>query len=165
MKRADSAFDEYFVARARAMRRVAYLVVGSWPDAEDVVQTAFVNVYRAWPRIDPSTRDAYVRKAVVNTAITVATRRRREVPVAAVTESTYSDPEKGNISELLHALRLLSPSQRAIISLRFLDDLSVAQVADALNVSEGTVKSQTSRGLAEIRARLPQVFEGDKTHE
>jgi RNA polymerase sigma-70 factor (sigma-E family) len=156
----DADFDEYFVARRRRMRRVAYLIVGDWDLSEETVQTAFANIYLAWSRIHPETRDAYVRRAVVNTAISVARKRGREVPVPAVPDRALPE-QSGPRSELVEALRSLPPAQRAVIALRFLDDLSVSEAAHALKVSEGTIKSQTSRGLAVLRSRALQEIEGE----
>jgi RNA polymerase sigma-70 factor (sigma-E family) len=158
-KATDADFDEYFVARRRRLRRVAYLIVGDWGVAEETVQTAFANVFLAWSRINPETRDAYVRRAVVNTAISVARKRGREVSVPVVPDRALPDAEPW--SELLDALRSLPPAQRAVIALRFLDDLSVTEAAHALRVSEGTIKSQTSRGLAVLRLHALQGNEGD----
>ena len=80
----DSEFTEFYAARVPALRRVAYLVVHDWHAAEDVTQRALVKVYRAWPRIEKPGLEAYVRRAVVNEAITHVGRRRRDVPVAEV---------------------------------------------------------------------------------
>ena len=158
---ADAAFDEYFIARGRPMRRLAYVIVGDWHLAEEVVQTAFTNIYLAWSRVRVETRDAYVRRSVVNTAISVARKRAKEISMESVPERVQ--PEVANPRDLMDALRSLPPAQRAVIALRFLDDLSVSDAAHVLRVSEGTIKSQTSRGLAVLRSHTLQGSEDELT--
>ncbi len=153
MRRHDREFDEFFAARGPRLRRVAFLIVHDWHLAEDVVQTAFAKVYLAWPRIRRTSVEAYVRRTVVNTAISQARRPRREFPSADLPDQGVLDavPEPG----VLDTLAVLPPAQRAVVALRFLDDLAVAEVAAILGISEGAVKSQTSRGLAALRRALP----------
>lgn len=145
-------FEEYFLARGPVHRRTAYMVVRDWHLADDVTQAAMTKLYLAWPRLRPETLDAYARRTVVNEAITTA-RRRREWPTADLPDAGAPEvPDHG--LDLDRALDLLSPQQRAIIALRFLDDHSVADVANALGVAEGTVKSQTSRAVATLRSHI-----------
>jgi len=153
--RRDQDFSEYFAARAPALRRTSYLIVRNWHCAEDATQLAFAKVYVAWSRIRPETREAYTRKAVVNESLSLLRRRRPE-------HLTETPPDRATESgepalDLDHALGLLPDRQRAIIALRFLDDLSVAEVARVLDIAEGTVKSQTSRALDTLRAHLPEL--------
>jgi RNA polymerase sigma-70 factor (sigma-E family) len=152
----DAEFTEFYAARVRALRRVAYLVVRDWHAAEDVTQRALVKVYRAWPRIQRQTLEAYVRRAVVNEAISYATRRARDVVVAQVPDRPV--PEAERPLELGAALDVLPPQQRAVVALRFVDDLSVAETADALQIAEGTVKSHTSKALTTLRRHVPQLI-------
>ncbi|KQY63964.1 MULTISPECIES: SigE family RNA polymerase sigma factor [unclassified Nocardioides] len=153
--RREREFTDYFIARGPALRRTAYLVVRDWHTAEDVTQLALVNVYAAWSRIRPETRDAYARKAVVNECLSHLRRRKPESVVDQLPEKASDD--HSTPLDVGHALGLLPDRQRAIIALRFLDDLSVADVAQALGVAEGTVKSQTSRALETLRAHLPEL--------
>jgi len=153
--RRDREFSEFYAARGPALRRTAYLIVRDWHLAEDVTQQAFSKLYVAWPRVRAETREAYARKAVVNTALSQA-RRRQERPVADVPDTaaaSTSDPA----FDIGAALALLPERQRAIVALRFLDDQPVAEVARILGVAEGTVKSQTSRALDTLRAHLPEL--------
>lgn len=150
----DLQFEEFFDARVALLRRVSFAIVGDWQLAEDVVQTAFVKLYLAWPRIRPESLEAYARRAVVNTSISQVRRPRRELPFEQLPEQGALDPDPS--IGLLDALQGLPPAQRAVIALRFLDDLSVTDVAEALQISEGAVKSQTARGLTKLRQHLPQ---------
>lgn len=135
--------DDYFAARGPALRRTAYLILQDWHIAEDMVQTTFVQLYVAWPRIR-NDLDAYARRTLVNACLTHLRKRRRERPMPETPE-TVAATEPDRLLELAGALRQLSPQQRAVVALRFLDDLSVAETPAALDVAEGTVKSQTSR--------------------
>lgn len=151
----DEEFDEFFVARAPRLRRVAYAIVHDWQLAEDAVQAAFVKIYLRWRRIKPVTVEAYVRRAVVNTSISFVRKSHREVVSGAVPD--HAVPTAESEPDLLAALQVLPPAQRAVIALRFLDDLSVKDVAAVLKISDGAVKSQTARGLATLRTSMPQT--------
>ena len=154
--RRDEQFSEFFAARGPALRRTAYLIVRDWHAAEDVTQLGFARLYVVWPRIRQETLEAYVRRVVVNEALGWIRRHRRESVAEVVPDRsspTVADPPL----DLGHALGLLPAQQRAIVALRFLDDLPVAEVARVLEIAEGTVKSQTSRALATLRARIPEL--------
>lgn len=152
----EAEFEEFFLARGPALRRIAYVVVRDWHVADDVTQSAMTKLYRAWPRIRRESLEAYARRTVVNEAISAIRRPRREWPSADVPDTPAPEITDHGL-DLDRALGLLAPQQRAIVALRFLDDLSVSEVAAALGVAEGTVKSQTSRGLATLRAHLPHL--------
>jgi RNA polymerase sigma-70 factor (sigma-E family) len=154
--RRDEQFSEFFAARAPALRRTAYLIVRDWHAAEDVTQLGFARLYVVWPRVRPATLEAYARKIVVNEALGWLRRRRRDHLTDAVPERAATTPDESPL-DVGHALGLLPGQQRAIIALRFLDDLSVAEVARVLDLAEGTVKSQTSRALATLRAHIPDL--------
>lgn len=149
----DAEFDEFVLARAGHLRRVAFLVIHDWQLAEDVVQDALVKVYLAWPRIRPASLEAYVRRAVINTAISATRKARREVPSGHVPDTAVDD-DLALDAGVCRVLSVLPPRQRAVVALRFLDDLAVAEVAEILGISEGSVKSQTSRGLSVLRRAL-----------
>ena len=133
------------------------MVVRDWHVAEDVTQQALAKLYVAWPRVRTETRMAYARRAVVNECLSHLRRRRRrpETPTEAVPELAASDPVE--TPDLGCALAALPDRQRAVVALRFLDDLSVAEVGRMLGISDGTVKSQTSRALETLRRRLPEL--------
>src|SRR3954464_6689940 len=114
MQRADRDFEfsEFYAARARALRRVAYVVTRDWHAAEDVTQRAFVKIYRAWPRIERAGLEAYARRAVVNESLTYVTRRPRDVVVATVPDRPVA--ESVEVLDLSAALSTLPPQQRAV---------------------------------------------------
>nr|WP_323055886.1 SigE family RNA polymerase sigma factor [Lentzea sp. NEAU-D7] len=150
----DREFGEFVDARALVMRRTAYLLCGDWHRAEDIVQTALIKMYVAWSRVRKDTVDAYARKVLVRTAID-ETRRgffQRERIVDAVPESAVTDADSD--LDLRRALDALPPGQRAVVVLRYWEDLSVTETARILGRTEGTVKSQAAKGLAALRDLL-----------
>ena len=151
----EQEFTEFFSAHAAALRRTAYLVVRDWHLAEDLTQQALAKLYAAWSRTREETRTAYARKVVVNECLSHLRRRRPETPVDRVPDRAHHDVVTG--PDLGAALALLPPRQRAIVALRFLDDLSVAEVGELLGIADGTVKSQTARALGSLRTHLPQL--------
>jgi RNA polymerase sigma-70 factor (sigma-E family) len=159
-QRDEKDFAEYFAARRDAVRRSAYLLCGDWHRADDLAQTAFVALHRRWRKIrDRGALDAYVRRTLVRAVIDESRRPwRRERFVDEVPEAPSSDGEVGDSvatrSALLSGLRTVPPRQRAVLVLRFLEGLDVAATAEALKCSEGTVKSQTARGLTALREAL-----------
>jgi RNA polymerase sigma-70 factor (sigma-E family) len=156
----EAELDEYFAARAVAMRRTAYLVVRDWHTAEDMVQATFVKLYLHWPSIRQETVDAYARRALVNQCLSHLRRHRRETLTDRVPEAAV--PSSESRLDLATALALLPPSQRAVVALRFLDDLSVAETAAAMGVAAGTVKSHTSRALDTLRRHLPDLIPAEE---
>ena len=168
----EGAYREFFVARQRSLMRTAYAVLGSWPAAEDAVQTAFTQLYVHWPRIQPGAVDTYARRTVVHTCFRMAKQRGRETAIGRLPDRPVpgraATPEDGlDRLDLMVALAELPPKARAVIALRFLDDLSVAEVARVLDLPEGTVKSQTARALDRLQAVLdapqtaPRATEGN----
>jgi RNA polymerase sigma-70 factor (sigma-E family) len=150
-------FRDYASAKRADLRRTAYLLCGDWYLADDLVQDALSNLYVRWGRVAGRGEvDAYVRRMLVNGFL--ASRRRawrREVAAAELPEGTVADStDHGTRDLLLRALAHLQPSQRAIVVLRYWEDLSVEQTAAVLGCSTGNVKSQASRGLAHLRAAL-----------
>jgi RNA polymerase sigma-70 factor (sigma-E family) len=149
----EPAFCEFFEARQRSFMRTAYAMLGSWSAAEDVTQQTFTALYTRWPRVSPDKIEAYARRVLVNGCIGVYRMRDREV--------LRQDPPTGSVWEdhderlaLLAALTELTARDRAVLALRFLEDLSVAEVAQILDLPEGTVKSQTSRALGRLQTTL-----------
>jgi RNA polymerase sigma-70 factor (sigma-E family) len=151
----DPCFREYVTTRSRSLLRAAYLLTGNIPDAEDLVQSALVKTYQAWDRIeDRAALDGYVRRAMVNTHISWWRRRRvEEFPTDEVPDQVVADPS-GN-SDLADTMRRaidrLPQRMRAAVVLRYYQDMTEAEVADALGVSLGTVKSTVSRAVAKLR--------------
>jgi RNA polymerase sigma-70 factor (sigma-E family) len=151
----ELAFREFVTSRGRALLRSAYLLTGNLADAEDLVQSALAKTYQAWDRIeDRNALDGYVRRAMVNTHISWWRRRRLdEYPTDEIPDLPVADAS-GN-SELHDALQRaidrLPQRMRAAVVLRFFEDMTEAEVADVLGVSQGTVKSTVSRAVAKLR--------------
>jgi RNA polymerase sigma-70 factor (sigma-E family) len=158
--RYDDDFVAYYAARGDLLRKTAYLLCGDWHLAEDLTQTAFTKLYRAWRRVQRhDLLDQYARRVLVRTYLDERRRPwRREYATtpdsAALDRVTAGDPGSDDRMVLLGALNRVPRRQRAVLILRFWLDLSVEQVADVLGSSTGTVKSQTSRGLATLREAL-----------
>jgi RNA polymerase sigma-70 factor (sigma-E family) len=154
----DREFTEFVTARRAALVRLATLLVsGDLAKAEDVVQTALTRLYLAWPRVRADTVDAYARRCVVNAATderrSLFHRReqvRAQLPDVAAVESPHGDR-----TTVLALLSTLPASMRAAVVLRYVEELSVAETADAMRCSEGNVKSQSARGLERLRSRFP----------
>lgn len=147
----EDAYCEFFRARQRRFMRTSYAILGSWPAAEDATQQAFTQLYVHWPRIQPGALDTYARRVLVNTCLRQRTERRREMVVDDVPDRPESAPDPGDRLDVAAALAGLSTTDRAVLALRFLDDLPVAEVAAVLRMPEGTVKSRTSRALARLQ--------------
>jgi RNA polymerase sigma-70 factor (sigma-E family) len=159
----DEQFRAYVLAsRGSLLRTAVFLASGDRFAAEDLVQTALMRLYIAWPRVRAETIDAYVRKALLNALIDDRRRAfaRRERAHAQVPELAVNEASAETETAVFEALAALPPRMRAAVVLRHLCDLSVAETADALNCSEGTVKSQTARALAQLRTTLtPHVLQ------
>lgn len=159
---AEEAFAEYFRARRDVVRRNAFLLCGDWHRADDLAQTAFVALHRKWHTIrEPKAIDAYVRRTLVRAMIDETRRPWRreraveELPESPTTPGADGAPERvATRHTLIEALRLLPPRQRAVLVLRYLEGLDVAETARAMGCRQGTVKSQTSHGLATLRTVL-----------
>lgn len=146
----EADYSAYYQARGPALRRTAYLLAGSWDEAEDLVQATFVKLYVHWTRVRSETADAYARRVLLNEFLGNR-RRRRETPVPAIAEQPAAEPSTVDRVVLDNALAALPPKQRAAIVLRYWEDLSVAETAALLGVSAGTVKSTVSRALVTLR--------------
>lgn len=149
-----TGFAEFVAARGQALHRTAFLLTSDWALAEDLVQTALARAYPRWNRIQADDPEAYLRRVLVNTWSSWWRRRwRGEVPTEALPESAGPDAfaSADRKDALRVALSRLPKRQRAIVVLRYHEDMSEAQVADLLGISAGTVKSQASRALAKLR--------------
>ncbi|MFN8096853.1 MAG: SigE family RNA polymerase sigma factor [Dermatophilaceae bacterium] len=156
----DAEFTAFVGARSTALLRTAYLLTGTLPDAEDLLQTALAKVYLSWGRVrDRGALDAYARTVITRTHVSVWRRAsvRRERPVAEVPERhTDDDLEAVADRDLVwRGLASLGPRQRAVVVLRYYEDLTEPEIAAVLGCSVGTVKSQLHRGLARLRERIP----------
>lgn len=157
----ESDFAEFFAGRAASVQRAAYALCGDWHQAEDLTQTAFGQVYRAWPRIrSHDALNAYVHQTLVRTYLNERRRGRREIATARVPDRSLSTQAGSAVDDrlsLLAALDRVPPRQRACLVLRYLLDYSIEQTAEAVGCTASTVTSQTSRGLAALRGALGDV--------
>ena len=147
----DVAFREFVVARSPGLLRTAYLLTHDEGLAEDLLQTALTKAWFAWGRLNDDPL-RYVRRILVTTA--VSWRRRRwvgEQPVARLPETAGRLVDSSTGQDLWAAIGRLSPRQRAVVVLRYYEDLSEAETAELLGCSVGTVKSQCARALAKLR--------------
>lgn len=155
---AAQEFTEFVSARGRVLLRTAYALTGSQHAAEDLVQTALAKAMLRWSRLHGDA-EPYVRRIMYNEYVSWWRWRRRRAEVL-----TADPPERGEGGEdtalrvaVRAALGTLPPRQRAVLVLRYLEDLSEREVAELLGVSPGTVASQASRALATLRGRMPEL--------
>ena len=162
----DDELRSFVAARGAALSKAAYLLTVDHQAAEDLVQETYVVLVRRWQKTGTVDREAYVRKILYSRFVDGWRRRRLwELPWASPPDGTAPD-EVGTAADRLtlrDALARLTPRQRAVLVLRFFEDLTEVQAADVLNVSPNTVKSQTRVALKRLRELVPDVvasFEG-----
>ena len=150
------AFGEYVRSRSHALLRAAQSMTGNRADAEDLVQATLVKAYQSWDRIDdPAALDTYVRRVMANTHISGWRRRRvdeyptDELPDSVPAEDSTKDSDLHDVVQ--RAIDRLPRQMRAAVMLRYYDDLTEPEVAAALGVSVGTVKSTVARAVAKLR--------------
>jgi RNA polymerase sigma-70 factor (sigma-E family) len=158
-RRNHLAFAEFAHARSAALHRAAYLMVGDAQLAQDLVQEALTKTYVAWPRLrDTGKAEAYTRKAITTTAISWFRRKGwdNERPAERLPEGATAghDDRVVDHATVWEALQQLPPRQRAALVLRYYEDQTEAQTAEAMGCAVGTVKSQVSAALATLRKRL-----------
>lgn len=156
----DAEFTEFVNTAWPRLYRVAWLLLGDHGLAEDLVQTSLAKTYAAWHHIrDTGAAGVYTRTVLVNTATSWFRRKswRRELATAVLPEQVH-EYDATTRPDLSRALAELPPRQRAVIVLRFYEDLDVAETARILDISPGTVKSQTSHALSKLRVSLGEAF-------
>lgn len=152
----DEEFTEFVHAAWPGLYRTAYLMLGDHQLAEDLTQTALAKTYGSWRKVrDLGAAPAYARVVFANTASSWFRRRswRNERPTERLPDAGVDD-DPSTRPAVVDALATLPPRQRAVVVLRYYDDLSVREVAHALGIAEGTVKSQTADALARLRVAL-----------
>jgi RNA polymerase sigma-70 factor (sigma-E family) len=150
----EDAFNAFVAARSRHLLQTAYLLTGDRQRAEDLLQTALTRAYLKWDRIESEDPEGYVRRTLANAHIDWWRRKPwREVPTAQLPDTAGPDDAASyDVRDaVLQALAVLSRRQRAVIVLRYYEDLSEAEIAAALGCSAGTVKSTASRAMTKLR--------------
>jgi RNA polymerase sigma-70 factor (sigma-E family) len=157
----DVEFAEYMHARQAGLMRTAYLLTGDRSSAEDLVQTSLAKLYLSWDKVhDRGALDGYVRRIMVNENNSMWRRpwKKREFATERMPEhqvvDTYDEGTRGALWDLVQTL---PKKARAVVVLRYYEELSEAETAEVLGISVGTVKSQTSRALAALRERAPEM--------
>jgi RNA polymerase sigma-70 factor (sigma-E family) len=152
-------FGAFVATRATTLLRVAYLACGDKAEAEDLLQTALERTYRNWDRVRHDSPEPYVRRVIVNAAISRARRRAilSIIPMRTLPERAARSSDVDLRHVLMDVLRDLPPKQRAVIVLRYWEDLSEAQTAEVLGCTVGTVKSQASKAMAKLRTALGET--------
>jgi RNA polymerase sigma-70 factor (sigma-E family) len=158
----DADFAAYMQARQASLLRTAYLLTGDRHTAEDLTQTAFAKLYLAWDKVrDQGSIDGYVRRIVVNEHNSLWRRawKRRELSSDQLPEDPHHDTyDSGAGRELWELVQTLPRKARAVVVLRYYEEMTEAETAEVLGISVGTVKSQSSRALAALRERAPQTL-------
>lgn len=159
-------FTEFARTNTPSLLRAAYLITGDGHLAEDLVQTALARTHRAWRRIEEGNASAYTRKIMYH--LQVSWWRRRKVN-EQLSDTIADKPTKGDSAEdvalqltVRKALMGLSKMQRAVVVLRFFEDRDVAETAEILACSTGTVKTHTFRALGQLRKALPELADSMK---
>ena len=163
MRKADEAeYAELVAAVSTRLFHTAFAVCRDRSVAEDAVQSALTTAYLSWRRVRAAdSPEAYLRRMVLNQLFTWRRRAswRAEEPRAEVPDTGSASYEESVVThdEVWHALAALPARQRAVVVLRYYEDLSEAQIADALGIRPGTVKSQTSAAMARLRRDMHDV--------
>ena len=163
MKRSDrEEFDAFVLGAWPRLFRTAYALTGNRHDAEDILQNAFAKAYANWRKVRRAdSPEAYVHRIVANETITAWRRRWRQVEYSTDSPPDTSTPGHAeavsNRSTMWKAIQSLPPRQRAVVVLRYYEDLSEMEIANVLGIAPGTVKSQASHALNAMRAQFQPV--------
>jgi RNA polymerase sigma-70 factor (sigma-E family) len=161
--RDPDGFEEFVQATGERIHRAAVLLCGDHHLAEDLTQTTYTKVYAAWSTASNADSPiAYTRTVLVRTFLSHRRlRRSSELPVLSVPDQGTAGSDVGTRLDLLSALRRLPAPDRAVLVLRYWEDLSVARTAELLGIREGTCRARTSRALTRLRALLPDLAQPD----
>lgn len=157
-------FEEFVQGRAPALMRYAILLTGNQHDAADLLQEALVRVRLSWHRVRrQGNPEAYVRTTMARLQISIWRRLRREVLMPTVPDRATVASDDGPVDgtdELWRSFAALPPRQRAVLVLRYVQDLSDEQIADRLGISRSTVRSNATRGLDKLRSVVTNTRTG-----
>ncbi len=156
-------FEEFVTATADRVHRSALLLCGDHHLAEDLTQTTYAKVYANWGRVSAADSPlAYTRTILTRTFLSYRRlRRSTERPVDVVPDLPSSGPDLEMRVDLLAALRRLAPSDRAVLVLRYWEDLSVAAAAEVLGIRESACRNRAARALSRLRILLPHLTESE----
>jgi RNA polymerase sigma-70 factor (sigma-E family) len=151
-------FEEFARARQRQLYRTAFLLCGDFDRARDLTQTTLAKLFQHWAKASRADNlDAYARTVLTRTFLAEQRRHRRDRQAHAQSDVPTGTSHLALRVTLLNALAELPPKARAVVVLRYWEDLSVETVAALMRCSVGTVKSQCSRSLAKLRADLGEA--------
>ncbi len=153
----DADYCEYVTAKTPWLRWVAFLLCQDWHRADDLLQTTAAKLYAAWPRVRRlENLDGYTRRILINSFLAEQRSHwwKRVLTHGESADTPVVQPDVDAVLDLRSALLTLTAKQRTVLVLRYYDELSVAETADALRCSTGNVKKQTSVALAALRKRL-----------
>lgn len=156
----DESFTDFVRASAPSLTRTAWLLTGDHALAQDLVQNAYAKTLRAWGRVDADGALAYTRRAVVTGNIDRWRRTRGEVAVGLDFDRPAADRFEDRVADrdrVARMLATLTPTQRRVVVLRYYEDLSEAETAEALGMTLGAVKSSAHRALAALRSHYPDA--------
>ena len=149
----EQEFEAWALSRQRGFLRAAILLTGEQSSAEDLVQDALLKVADRWSRLRHEAPDAYARRIIYNGAVSRWRRWRREAPSAELPDAGAPGQSEAWLAgaDVRAALQALTPRQRAVLVLRYYEDLSEQQIAETLGVTTGTVKSQAHVAMRRLR--------------
>src|SRR5262245_18878165 len=159
---ADDEFTSFVLETSRSLQRSAVLLTADRDLADDLVQTTYTKLFLAWPRVRRAGNPvAYAQRTLTNTFLSHRRlRRNAELPVAELPEPPANEPGPEAHVDLLDVLRVLDPLDRAVLTLRYWEDRSVAGTADTLGLSESVVRTRSRRALQRLRSHVPLILEG-----
>jgi RNA polymerase sigma-70 factor (sigma-E family) len=159
----ESEFAAWAAGCERALLRSAFLLTGDLHRAQDLVQEALIKVALRWPRLRHDNPAGYARRIIARDHVSWWRRHRRELTSGEESKSASDVAGSGTDSEttlvVQRALARLTPAQRAVVVLRYFDDLTERETAEVLRVSIGTVKSQNAAALARLRTGAPELLD------
>jgi RNA polymerase sigma-70 factor (sigma-E family) len=160
----EAEFRDFVLSRGPALSRTAYLLTGDHHLAQDLLQSALAKTYQHWPRVRDGNPEAYVRRTLHTTYVSWWRRQPPPLPVAEVSPVAVDGTEAAlRRLTVVNALRILTPRQRAVVVLRYFEDLTEVQAAEVLGVTTGTVKRLHFDALARLRSMAPHLLDSEVT--
>ncbi|MDO5696349.1 MAG: SigE family RNA polymerase sigma factor [Dermatophilus congolensis] len=161
------SLEEFLAQHGQAMLRLGVMLTGSTPDAEDLLQSTLTRLWPQWDRVEGSrSPGAYAKRALVNTFTSSRRRINREVPwLEGLDPADSRVPRGSDTDEAWEWLATLPPTQRAVLALRYYEDLSDAEIGEYLDCSTSTVRSNAARALASLRTRFGDDHDPSRAEE